>query len=48
MCIILVVFLQIEVHRTESLDPGPSCLEVENTIAKFKKYKSPHSEKIQA
>jgi hypothetical protein len=37
MCLIVVMFLQIEVHRSESLDPGPSCLEVETTIAKLKK-----------
>jgi hypothetical protein len=39
---------QIEVHTAEPLVPGPSCLEVEITIAKLKKYKSPGSEEISA
>jgi hypothetical protein len=32
----------------EPLVPGPSCLEVEITIAKLKKYKSPGSDQIPA
>jgi hypothetical protein len=39
---------QIEVHTAEPLVPGPSHLEVENAIAKLKKYKSPGSVQIQA
>jgi hypothetical protein len=31
---------QTEIHTAEPLVPGPSCLEVEIDIAKFKKYKS--------
>jgi hypothetical protein len=37
---------QIELHTAEPLIPGPSHLEVEITIAKLKKYKSPRSDKI--
>jgi hypothetical protein len=37
---------QIEVHTAEPLLPGPSRLEVEISIAKFKKYKSPGSDEI--
>jgi hypothetical protein len=37
---------QIEVHTAEPLVPGPSRLEVENAIAKLKKYKSPGSDQI--
>jgi hypothetical protein len=36
----------IEVHTAEQLVPGPSHLEVENAIAKLKKYKSPGSDQI--
>jgi hypothetical protein len=32
---------QIEVHTAELLVPGNSCLQVESTIAKLKKYISP-------
>jgi hypothetical protein len=39
---------QIEVHTTEPLVPGPSCLEVEIAITKLKKYKSPGSNQILA
>jgi hypothetical protein len=39
---------QIEIHTTELLVPGPSNLEVEISIAKLKKYKSPGSDKIPA
>jgi hypothetical protein len=39
---------QIEVHTAEPLVPSPSRLEVEIAIAKFKKYKSPGSDQIQA
>jgi hypothetical protein len=39
---------QIEVHTAEPLVPGPSCLEVEITNAKLKKYKSPGSDQIPA
>jgi hypothetical protein len=35
---------QIEVHTAEPLVPGPSHLEVEITIAKLKKCKSPDSD----
>jgi hypothetical protein len=37
---------QIEVHTAESLVPGPSCLEVEISTAKLKKYKSPGHDQI--
>jgi hypothetical protein len=37
---------QIEVHTAKPLVPGPSHLEVETAIAKFKKYKSPDNDKI--
>jgi hypothetical protein len=39
---------QIEVHTAEPLLSGPSRLEVENTLAKLKKYKSPSSDGILA
>jgi hypothetical protein len=39
---------QIEVHTAEPLVPGPSHLEVEISIAKLKKYKSPGSDHILA
>jgi hypothetical protein len=39
---------QIEVHTAEPLVPGPNRLEVEITIAKLKKYKSPVSDQIPA
>jgi hypothetical protein len=39
---------QIEVHTAEQLVPGSSRFEVEIAIAKFKKYKSPGSDKIPA
>jgi hypothetical protein len=39
---------QIEVHKAEPLLPGPSRLEVEISIAKLKKYKSPSSDQILA
>jgi hypothetical protein len=39
---------QIEVHTAEPLLHGPSRLEVENAIAKLKKYKSPGSDEIPA
>jgi hypothetical protein len=39
---------QIEIHTTEPLVPGPSHVEVEISIAKLKKYKSPGSDKIPA
>jgi hypothetical protein len=39
---------QIEIHKSEPLVPGPSHLEVEISIAKLKKYKSPGSNQILA
>jgi hypothetical protein len=39
---------QIEIHTTEPLVPVPSHLEVEISIAKLKKYKSPGSDQIPA
>jgi hypothetical protein len=39
---------QIEIHMAEPLVPGPSRLEAEIAIAKFKKYKSPGSDQIPA
>jgi hypothetical protein len=39
---------QIEMHTAEPLVPGPSHLEVDISIAKLKKYKSPGSDKIPA
>jgi hypothetical protein len=39
---------QIEIHTTEQLVPGPSHLELEISIAKLKKYKSPGSNLIPA
>jgi hypothetical protein len=35
---------QIDVHTTEPLVPGPSRLQVEISVAKLKKYKSPGSD----
>jgi hypothetical protein len=40
--------VQIEIHTAEPLVPGPSHLEVEISIAKLKKYKSPGSDQISA
>jgi hypothetical protein len=37
---------KIEVHTVEPLVPGPSRVEVEINIAKFKKYKSPDCDQI--
>jgi hypothetical protein len=39
---------QIEVHTAEPFLHGPSCLEVESSIAKLKEYKSPGSNQIPA
>jgi hypothetical protein len=39
---------QIEVHMADPVVPGPSHLEVEITIAKLEKYKSPGSDEIPA
>jgi hypothetical protein len=39
---------QIEMHTAEPLVPGPSHLEVEISVAKLKKYKSPGSDQIPA
>jgi hypothetical protein len=39
---------QIDIHTAEPLVPGPSHLEVEISIAKLKKYKSPGSDQILA
>jgi hypothetical protein len=39
---------QTEVHRAVPLVAGPSHLEVEIVIAKFRKYKSPGSDQIPA
>jgi hypothetical protein len=39
---------QIEIHIAEPLVPEPSLFEVEIAIAKFKNYKSPGSDQIQA
>jgi hypothetical protein len=39
---------QIEIHTAEPLLPGPSHLEVEISIPKLKKYKSPGSDQIPA
>jgi hypothetical protein len=39
---------QIEVHTAEPLESGPSHVDVEITIKKLKKYKSPSSDQIQA
>jgi hypothetical protein len=39
---------QVEVHTAEPLVPGPSRLEVEIAIPKFKNYKSPGSAQIPA
>jgi hypothetical protein len=38
----------LEIHTTEPLVPGPTHLEVEISIAKLKKYKSPGSDQIPA
>jgi hypothetical protein len=37
---------QIEIHTAEALVPAPNHLEVEISIAKLKKYKSPGSDQI--
>jgi hypothetical protein len=39
---------QIEIHTAEPLVPGPSHLEVEISIVRLKKYKSPGSDQIPA
>jgi hypothetical protein len=39
---------QIEIHTTEPLVPGPSHLDVEISVSKLKKYKSPGSDQILA
>jgi hypothetical protein len=39
---------QIKIHTAEPLIPGPSHLQVEISIAKLKKYKSPGSDQIRA
>jgi hypothetical protein len=39
---------QLEIHAVEPVAPGPSCLEVEIAIAKFKKYESPGNDQISA
>jgi hypothetical protein len=39
---------EVHVHMTEPLEPGPSRLEVDTAIAKFKKYKSLGSDQISA
>jgi hypothetical protein len=39
---------QIEIHTAEPLVPGPSPFEVEITIAKLERYKSPGSDQIPA
>jgi hypothetical protein len=39
---------QIEIHTTEPLVPDPSPLEVEITIAKLRRFKSPGSDQIPA
>jgi hypothetical protein len=41
-------FRQTEIHTAEPLVPGPSHLEIEITIAKLTKYKSPGSDQTQA
>jgi hypothetical protein len=43
-----VVRSTIEVHTTKPLVPGPSRFEVEISITKLKKYKSPGSDQIPA
>jgi hypothetical protein len=40
--------MQTEIHTAEPLVPGPSHLEVEISIGKLKKYKSPGSDQISA
>jgi hypothetical protein len=40
--------IQLEAHIVQPLVPGPSRLDVEITIAKLKKYKSPNSDQILA
>jgi hypothetical protein len=40
--------IQIEVHTDEPSVPGPSCLEIETTIVKLKKYTFPGSDQIPA
>jgi hypothetical protein len=37
---------EIEIHTIESLEPGPSHLEVEIALAKLRKYESPVSDQI--
>jgi hypothetical protein len=44
----MVIYLRKFVHTAEPLVLDPSRLEVEIAIAKFKKYKSPDSDQIQA
>jgi hypothetical protein len=39
---------QIEIHTAEPLVPGPSHLEIEISIAKLKRYKSPGNGQIPA
>jgi hypothetical protein len=39
---------QIKVHTAEPSVPGPSCLEVEIAVAKFKEYKLPCIDQIPA
>jgi hypothetical protein len=39
---------QIEIHTAQPLLPGPSHLEIEISIAKMKKYKSPGRDRIPA
>jgi hypothetical protein len=39
---------QTEIHKAEPRVPGPSHLEVEISIAKLKKYKSPGNDQIPA
>jgi hypothetical protein len=39
---------QIKIHTAEPLVPGPSHLDIEISIAKMKKYKSPVSDQIPA
>jgi hypothetical protein len=39
---------QIEIHTAEPSAPIPSSLEIENAIAKLKRYKSPRSYRIPA
>jgi hypothetical protein len=41
-------FRHMEVHTAEPLVPSPSRFEVETSIAKLKKYKSPGNDEIPA